>query len=264
MAGKLSSAKTAATRTDGSAVLTDDNSKAMREAEAVQLVSYVGKIQAQNKLVAVKKAEMDALRAIATELYRGAKAAGFLRKELDALLADMGRNPRDLVEAEQRRRRFREVFDMPNGETALDLFGDEHTPDEVKDEAYQRAAGYLAGCRGDNCEVPPEVPPRFVKAWIDGHGDGQAVIGGKFAKPAKKDKPKPVAAEPLNVNRAEASGWKIFELEGDPATYELETPEGVTLADEYASRELAWAAAEAFMDAPVSDVAPVGDSEAIH
>lgn len=266
MANKLSAAKSAATRTDRSAVLADDNSKAMIEAERVQLISYIGKIQAANKRVAIKKAEMDAERAEATELYRGAKAAGFLRKELDALLADMGRNPRDLVEAEQRRRRFREVFNMPNGETALDLFGDENTPTEVKDQAYQRASGYQAGLRGDACEVPAEVPPRFVQAWTDGWGDGQAVIGQSFAKPAKKAKP--AAPEPIivTVSRAEEAGWKAFALEGDPIMFELENPEGVALSGEYATREEAWAAAEVFMDAGPSGLnqEPATDAEAIN
>lgn len=266
MANKLSAAKSAATRTDGSAVLADDNSKAMVEAERLQLISFVGKIQAQNKLVAVKKAEMDSERAVANELYRGAKAAGFLRKEIDGLLADLGRNPRALVEAEERRRRFRETFNLPNGDTALDLFGDEHTPTEVKDEAYQRAAGYMAGLRGDACDVPSEVPPRFVKVWTDGWGDGQAVIGQSFAKPAKKAKP--AAPEPIivAVSRAEDSGWKVFALEGDPIMFELENPEGVALSGEYTTREEAWAAAEAFMDAGPSGLnqEPASDAEAIN
>lgn len=161
---------------DGRQLRTNDNLREIEEAERAQLISIVSRLQAQGRKVSTAKAAYDAERGAMNELFRHAKAASnFQRQELQALLDDLNMEggSKSLVEAEKRRRRFREWLGLPHGEAQMDFFA-EGSPPEVQDEAAARADGYRAYHRGQPCEAPEHIHPRHVNAFTQGWHDAEA------------------------------------------------------------------------------------------
>lgn len=246
MAASLKDANPAGTGGDGRALAPNDNAKAQVEAEKVQLISFVTNISRLKREAAILKAPLDAKIGEITEHFRHAKAAGFLRKRVQAVLDDMGKDSRTLVEEEQIRRRYRDHMGLPNGESAMDLFGDS-SPAEVKDAAHWRANGYLTAMRGEPATAPDNCAPRFVSDFMGGWHDGALVIAPKETvkpKPAPKPKAEKTAPEaaPSPENKAAAAGFSIHLLE--PDGFEVERPDKTTFGD-FPDQEAAWAAANA-------------------
>ena len=137
--------------------------------ERALLLHHFDKLRQQEAKAIAKKAEYDAERATLTDLFRVAKADGFMRKELQALLDDTASMGRNLTEEEERRAKLRAWVGLPAG-TQLDLF---NSPLEVQDEQHARGVGYAMGLRGDPCQMPDHLQPRFAQAFADAWGRGQ-------------------------------------------------------------------------------------------
>jgi hypothetical protein len=154
----------------------EDKQRAKDAAEQAQLLSYLSKLGEQGRTVAARKAELDAARAEMTETFRLAKAAGFDRQELNDLLKDIGTRSKDLVAKEIRRRKLRQMANLPTGEEQLGLFGGD-SPSEVKDAAFWRAEGYQAYLRGEEASPPRDrMAARFDQDWLKGWNDGQTAV----------------------------------------------------------------------------------------
>lgn len=171
-----------------------NNREAVEAAEAAQLLSFTSRLREQQKKTAEKKAEFDAEKANETEIFNLAKAAGFLRKELQELLDDtaVSGQRRKLAESEARRARFRKILGLPVAgyEEQQDL------PEEVRDEMDWESDGYRAGIRADEPKPPPECSPRFHKAWLKGYHNGQTRNAEALTAVATIPTPPPPAPEP--------------------------------------------------------------------
>jgi len=139
-----------------------------RNEEAVFL-SHLNKLRIQQAKAAIKKAEYDAERNVLTDMFRDAKADGFTRKELQAILEDGASSRRDLTAEEQRRAQLREWAGLPAG-TQTDLFA---TPSLAQDEVFAEGQGYTAGLRGDDSTMPDNFPPHHAPAFLRGYHAGQ-------------------------------------------------------------------------------------------
>ena len=174
--------------------------------EEALFLSHFSKLRSQESKVEAKKAELDAERAIMTDLFRTAKADGFSRKELQHLLDDSKSSRRDLEAEEERRVQLRTWLGMPAG-TQADLFAS--LPEEVKDEQYYEGQGYAAGLRGDDREAPEGTPPRFIQAHLRGWHEGQEKLCWALAESGRRTEKKDtgVAAQPLAPNSDEDSDF---------------------------------------------------------
>jgi len=199
MARKLGAGATAGSGGNGRALKPTDNVADVEEASKLQLLSYIGKLSAQAKKVAEAKTLYDGEKGTLTEIFRLAKASGFLRKDLQSLLDDMKADGRDLVAEEVKRRKYREWLGLPTGEEQLQLFTSAKAPNEEKDKAYWRSQGYMAGLAGDFCDYPTEGPKRFKAVFEAGWGDGQkAIINADeiLSRPKPAPDPEPAPAKP--------------------------------------------------------------------
>lgn len=133
-----------------------------------------------------KGAEIDDLRAPLKEaqedftaLVNEAKAdlgKGYTRKYLMVLLEDTTTRLRNLIQEEQRRARDREALGLPVFGVQADLFDSEASaklPDEVRDERFWEAQGFLLGRAGKLNEIPDGCPPRFHQTVMRAAAKGQ-------------------------------------------------------------------------------------------
>lgn len=139
-----------------------------RNEEAVFL-SHLNKLRMQSAKAAIKKAEYDAEKNVLTDMFREAKADGFTRKELQAILDDGAASRRDLTAEEERRAKLRGWAGLPAG-TQPDLFD---TPTLAQDELFAEGQGYTAGLRGDDSTMPDNFPPHHAPAFLRGYHAGQ-------------------------------------------------------------------------------------------
>lgn len=178
--------------------------------ERAFLLFFYDKARKQRVLVQRAKAALDEQAAELTTIFREAKAdANLTRKELTAYLDDGDLTSRTLSAAEERRLRHKQWLGQPVG-FQPDLFEDQR-PQEVKDEAWARGVGYATGLRGEACELPEGMEPRFAQAFSAGWGKGQDELAwalsavGKIVDRAPDASAKPVDLEPEPSEAAETS-----------------------------------------------------------
>lgn len=173
--------------------------------EEAVFITHLNKLRAQQKKAEAKKAEYDAERTALTDLFRQAKADGFSRKELQAILDDSGASRRDLQAEEERRVRLRAWAGLPAGVQG-DLFA--NTPEAARDELDAEGAGYAAGLRGDDQTMPDNFAPHYAPAFLRGWNAGQERLAWAMAEagknPERKDgaEAKPVDLDPEDEEEA--------------------------------------------------------------
>lgn len=148
-----------------------------RNEEAVFL-SHLNKLRLQQSKMLLKKAEYDAEKNCMTDIFRLAKADGFSRKELQAILDDGAASRRDLTAEEERRMQLRTWAGLPAG-TQADLFA---SPSAAQDELFAEGQGYTAGLRGDDSAMPDNFPPHHAPAWLRGYHAGQEKLAWAFSE----------------------------------------------------------------------------------
>lgn len=174
------------------------NELTAEQEERALLLHHFDKLRQQEAKAAEKKVLYDAEREVLTDMFRVAKADGFTRKELQALLDDTQAIRRDLTAEEERRAKLRAWVGLPAG-TQLDLF---NSPLEVQDEQYAQGQGYAVGLRGEPGVAPDNLQPRFIQAFLRGWGKGQEELSwalseaGRIVDRRKAAKASPVAMEP--------------------------------------------------------------------
>lgn len=175
-----------------------------RNEEAVFL-SHLNKLRLQEAKKAVAKAALDVEANVLTDLFRAAKADGYSRKELQAILDDGKASRRDLTAEEERRAQLRAWAGLPAG-TQADLFG---TPSLAQDELYAEGQGYTAGLRGDDSTLPDHIAPNHAPAFLRGYHAGQEKLVWAQAEaginPERKDTGLPVSAVPLEPEPEDAA-----------------------------------------------------------
>lgn len=193
--------------------------------ERALLLHHFDKLRQQEAKAAEKKAEYDAEREALTHLFRIAKADGFKRKELQALLDDTRALRRDLTAEEERRARLRSYVGLPAG-TQLELFS---SPLEMQDEQHAQGQGYAAGLRGEPGTVPDHIEARFVQAYMGGWGRGQEELSWALSEAGRiVDRKKNAQARPV-------------ELEPEPQDEAPIDPEGQLAEDAERIQEAGWA-----------------------
>lgn len=168
-----------------------------RDEQAV-FISHLSRLRAQQVKAEAKKAEYDAEKSILTDLFRTAKADGFSRKELQAILDDSASSRRNLMAEEERRAQLRTWAGLPAG-TQADLFA--NTPSAAIDELAVEGHGYAAGLRGDDAKMPEDYAPMHATAWMRGWHAGQEKLAWALSEagtnPERKDTGVPTSKVPL-------------------------------------------------------------------
>lgn len=222
----------------------EDKQRAKDAAEQAQLLSYLSKLGEEGRAVAAAKAVLDEKRAAMTETFRLAKAAGFDRGELNDLLKDIGTRSKDLVAKEIRRRKLRQMANLPTGEEQLGLFGGD-SPSEVKDAAFWGAEGYQAYLRGEEASPPRDrMPARFDQDWLKGWNAGQTAVA--MSMQMVKDLEKNGGGAHANANNPDApaddsrpAGYRVEKV-GDG--YITVDPKDEEFGKPHATEEAAWRA----------------------
>lgn len=224
-AGKGGNGRPLTTQDNGMAP--EERRKAEEEAEKLALISVVSQVKAIDPKIEAKSAELKALKDQRTDIFRAAKAAyGFVRKEIEDLIADSKVGARkDVEEAEARRRRFRIAMGLPVGLTDQEQELQARLPDVEKDASWYRAAGYTAGVTGGDLDPPPAcVAAGHVGPWSEGVKDGQTILALALKKPkkptAEPPKPEPSIADQKAAEAKEARKAKEA-LENMPTRDEI-------------------------------------------
>lgn len=168
--------------------------KAREEAEAIQLMSVVSQVKAQDVKVeaaaAKLKVEKDALNGI----FLNAKAASplFTRQRIRELVDDSKPEVRrNIAENEAVRARFRRVMGLPVGLSEQERELEARLPQVERDGQFWRAAGYTAGLAGHDRDAPKEcVAAGHDNLFDEGWKDGQGALGRAMTERAN---PKPTA-----------------------------------------------------------------------
>lgn len=190
-----------------------DNAKAIEEAEAAQLLSYLAKARekkgVKDKCAAALKAASDEL----NEVFRLAKGASpnFTRQRMVELMTDMSSPQlRKSIEADEAiRARFRRVCGLPVADEGRQTDLEDRMPEAAKDQMHYRGLGYTAGLAGENGTPPAFIPTNFNPDWGAGWKDGQAALisakikASEIPPPAPKRDPKPEPEKSLADERLE-------------------------------------------------------------
>lgn len=142
---------------------------------------------AANQMVKLQ-AERAALNAKITSFRKGLKAQGFTLGVLDAVIKMLEWSPEEIKEHYAERDWYAEAMRFPVGDQ-LELFGDDKTPDPVKEQLRWRNIGFkdgLAG-RGWPNEFPDGCPPEAEQSYGQGHEEGQATVRQAFLSRQQRD-----------------------------------------------------------------------------
>ena len=195
-----------------------DNSRAIEEAERVQLISIVNRVMKAEEAIEAARVPFDAARKERSKLIGLGKAAGFSAKEITARIAEMVQTPRDMAESAAREARHRKWLGILTPEQAA-MFGDDKTPVEIKDEAHWKGEGYKAGLRQLVAKPPPECGERFVQAWMGEHERGLKEVTLANVPGAARLKPS-VVGDPAEVGAKAAADF----AEDNPEALAAQTP----------------------------------------
>lgn len=179
------------------APVTDDLTP--EQEERAWLLYYYQKAKDQGLLVDRAKAAAKQATDALTEIFRSAKAdAKISRQELAGYVADAKLGEKTLSAQEERRIRHKSWLGQPVG-SQLEL---PLQPLEVQDEAHAKSVGYAMGLRGDACEMPDNLQPRFASVFAEGWGKGQEELSwalsavGRIVDRKEGAKARPVGLEP--------------------------------------------------------------------
>jgi len=150
-----------------------------RDEEAVFL-SHLNKLRAQEAKKAVAKAALDVEAQALTDLFRAAKADGFSRKELQAILDDGKASRRDLTAEEERRAKLRAWAGLPAG-SQPDLFD---LGEAARGPVDAEAQGYAMGIQGLDPECPDWISPVYQPDFMKGWHNAQGILAAKIGKTA--------------------------------------------------------------------------------
>lgn len=172
-----------------------DNRKAIEEAEAAQLLSFLAKLREKKGVVDKCKTTLKTAQDEFNEVIRLAKASSknFTRERLIELLTDMSSPQlrRNLTESEMIRARFRRACGLPVGDEGSQQDLEDRMPETAKDQMHYRAIGYTMGLVGEDCKAPEGTPPQFLVDLEAGWKDGQAALGAAIKQASKQPPPPP-------------------------------------------------------------------------
>jgi hypothetical protein len=197
------------------------------EADKVALLSVLGQLRAKQKAVDLAKAPFDAAKKDLTETFRNAKAAGFLRYELEELLKDTSdeETTRTLTDKEMRRARLREFCGLPVGDKGvqekLALL-----PTMERDRDYWSREGYRRGLAGLDHVPTDGMPMEFHNAHMEEWHRGQGErIAENIRPPAPADptpEPEPTIADEKLAEQRQINATKaaLENMKGGEETVE--------------------------------------------
>lgn len=188
-----------------------DNSGDLEEAERVQLISFIARIEGAEVEVDKAKAPYDAARKTLNSIKKLAHAAGFSSEEIKRRRAEMDMTPSEkvaFVARETKHRRWLRVID----DDQMKMHLEPGAPIEARDEMDWQARGYSAGLRGLPSTLPEGIPPRMDQPFLKGHETGWRDYMAALEANAPKQKP--------SVREQAA------------ADYAADNPEAPTIADQ--------------------------------
>lgn len=198
--------KTATSKTNGQTAGQGHNGPApLTEEEASALTThYALKLLAQDRVCAIKKAELDTETTARNALFKRVSAdLKFTRKEFQAEVLDkLGMTDAEYLNAEKKRDRLHRLAGLKPGEQ-IDLLT--HVlADTADDAANAEADGYRAGRRADDPELPAHVSSMFTSEWMKGWHLGQEFNGMQLSKAAAiLARPAPGTMAPADLDEDE-------------------------------------------------------------
>lgn len=202
-----------------------DNSGDLEEAERVQLISFIGRIETAEIEVDKAKAPYDAAKKTLNSIKKLAHAAGFTSEEIKRRRAEMDMTPSEkvaFVARETRHRRWLRVID--DDQTKMHL--EPGQPIEARDEMDWQARGYSQGLRGIPAKLPEGIPPRMDQFFLKGHEVGhKAYMEALAANVPKKLEVRDQAAKDFAEDNPEIDVAKAArKLKNDPAFMDRTAP----------------------------------------
>jgi hypothetical protein len=180
---------------------------------------YALRIIAQQKVVALKKAELDGERSKVNGFFKLiAKDLKITRQDFERDVIDvMGKTEAEYLSAEKKRQRLHQMAGAKPIGAQLDI--EDRIADTVDDAIAAEADGYRAGRRADDPVAPENIATMFHTDWQRGWVRGQEVNAKAEAMAAEilaRPKPGEMAAAPEDeaednldgeVERLEKAGW---------------------------------------------------------
>lgn len=148
--------------------LTDEERDALATHFALRII-------ADQKIVAQKKADLDAAKAVVNGHFKlVAKELGETRKDFERdVIAVLGMTEAEYLAAERRRARRHQMAGATPVGAQLDLI--DTLNDTIDDAIAAEAEGYRAGRRADDPVAPDHIDPIFLTDWQRGWTRGQEV-----------------------------------------------------------------------------------------
>lgn len=202
-----------------------DNSGDLEEAERVQLISFIGRIEGAEIEVDKAKAPYDAARKTLNSIKKLAQAAGFTSEEIKRRRAEMDMTPSErvaFVARETHQRRWLRVIDEDQAKLHLEP----GAPIEARDEMDWQSRGYSAGLRCLPSKLPEGIPPRMDQFFLKGHEAGQRdYMAALEANLPKKLEVREKAAKDFADDNPEVDLAKAArKLKNDPAFMDRSAP----------------------------------------
>lgn len=205
--------------------------KQQENAEAIQLLSVVARVKAQDAKVDKAKDALKVETDARNGIFLNAKAGNplFTRGRIRELVEDSKPKLRvDVTQSEAVRARFRRIMGLPVGDmTEEQRTLDERLPDVEREGAFWFSAGHSAGLSGDSRDAPEAcVRAGHDNRFDEGWRSGQAVLmvnkiiakeGGPPLKPpalAPKPAAAPTAEETAAQRKAREKAEEVKAAEG--------------------------------------------------
>lgn len=219
-----------------------DNSRAMEEAERVQLISFVSKLSTAEDAIEAAKVPLKAAQKARSQIVGLAKAAGFTAKELERRLEEMRTPTRVMAETAVREHKHRRWLGILDADQSDLMLGDA-APEETKDEAHWKGEGYKAGLRQMDSKPPAECHTRFHQAYMKEHERGHLEVLTANAPKATPRSQAEQAAEDYAADNPEIDvAAAARKLKGDAAFMDRTAPgdpdEGFEATDEELSQQI--------------------------
>jgi hypothetical protein len=163
------------------------NSAAQEEWERIQLIRFVGQLDAADIEVERAQGPYKAALASRAAIKKQAQGAGFTADELKQRREEMAATAGENARKASRETKHRKWLGITNPEQQK-MHLEEGTPIEARDELDWQSEGYKRGLRGRGPDLPDGMDARFTQPFLKGHEIGWKEYLEALAQNAPKPK----------------------------------------------------------------------------